>query len=498
MRGSNRRSAREGAAKDRRAPPRGTGSPGARWLLVLALAIALLAPAGADARSSQVTIFEAPRELLSDDAGLRDRTLREIAAFGVERLRVILYWQSVAPSPDARRIPNFDERDPAAYPGFGRYDRLLAEARAHGLRVLLTVSGPVPRWASRGGADHLTNPSAKRFERFVTAVGRRYRDVVDMWAIWNEPNHPGFLRPQFSGQGAARRARSPALYRRLFQAGERGLQASGNGRDRILMGETAPRGTRRVVAPLAFLRGTLCLSSRYTRRKGCHRLPADGYAHHAYTTRLGPYFKPPARDDVTIGVLHRLNRALHRAGRTGAIRRGMAIYLTEFGIQSTPDPIVGVSETRQAEYLAISEKIAYRNRRVASFSQYLMRDSEPTAGVPEAERYGGFESGLRHSGGDPKRAYDAFRLPLVVRRGVARRDRVYLWGHVRPSRAVTSVSIDIRSRTGRRWHFLTRERTDARGFWSARSRYRAGRRYRVRWTAPDGEAYAGPLTRVTR
>ncbi len=476
----------------------GAATASMRLLPMLVVVALMLTPAAAEARPSQVTIFEAPRELLSDDAGLRTRTLQEIASFGVQRLRVILYWQSVAPSPDARRIPAFDERDPGAYPGLARYDRLLAEARAHGLRILLTVSGPVPRWATRTRTDHLTEPSPVRFERFVTAVGRRYRDVVDMWAIWNEPNHPGFLLPQFSGHGAGRWARSPALYRRLFQAGERGLQSSGNGHDRILMGETAPRGTRRVVAPLAFLRSSLCLSSSYKRRRGCHRLPADGYAHHAYTTRLGPFFVPAGRDDVTIGVLDRLNRALHRAGRAGAIRRAMPIYLTEFGIQSKPDPIVGVSETRQAEYLAISEQIAYRNRRVASFSQYLMRDSEPTAGVPEAQRYGGFESGLRRADGKRKRAYDAFRLPLVARRSGSRGARVSLWGHVRPARAATSVSIEMRARGSRRWRFLRRVRTDARGYWSTASGDRAGRRYRIRWTAPGGGAYTGSLTRITR
>ena len=263
------------------------------------------------------------------------------------------------------------------------------------------------------------------------------------------------------------------------------------------MGETAPRGTGSVVAPLAFLRGTLCLSSRYKRRSACHRLPADGFAHHAYTTRLGPFFRPAGRDDVTIGVLGRLNRALHRAGRAGAIRRAMPIYLTEFGIQSTPDPVVGVSEARQAEYLAISERIAYRNRRVASFSQYLMRDSDPTPGVPAVMRYGGFESGLRHSDGEPKLAYEEFRLPLVARIAGPRRDRATLWGLVRPARAATTVTIDRRPRGARRWHVVKRVQTGTLGYWSAATRHRGGQRYRVRWTAPDGRRYAGPATRVT-
>ena len=53
------------------------------------------------------------------------------------------------------------------------------------------------------------------------------------------------------------------------------------------------------------------------------------------------------------------------------------IYLTEFGIQSKPDPIAGVGLRGQAEYLAISERIAYANPRVVAFSQYLMVDDQP-------------------------------------------------------------------------------------------------------------------------
>jgi hypothetical protein len=131
---------------------------------------------------------------------------------------------------------------------------------------------------------------------------------------------------------------------------------------------------------------------RYRKRRGCHKLPADGYAHHPYTTRSGPFLLSPRRDDVTIGSLGRLTRALDRAARAGAVRRRMPLYLTEFGIQSRPDPDYGVSQTRQAEYRAIAERIARYNPHVRGFSQYLMRDDVPGAG---ADRYGGFESGPR-------------------------------------------------------------------------------------------------------
>ena len=73
--------------------------------------------------------------------------------------------------------------------------------------------------------------------------------------------------------------------------------------------------------------------------------------------------------NVTIGVLSRLTRTLDHYARMGRIRRGLPVYLTEFGIQSRPDPYVGVSWQRQAEFRSISEWYAWRNPRVAAFSQ---------------------------------------------------------------------------------------------------------------------------------
>ena len=210
-----------------------------------------------------------------------------------------------------------------------------------------------------------------RFQRFVTAVGNRYRDQVSTWSIWNGRTARA-SRPRST---RARQRPSIRLFAKalpqLFLAGDRGLRASGNGSDRLLMGETEPRGTTKAVPPLRFLRGLLASRGK---------LPADGYAHHAYTTRSGPDCVPSNRDDVTIGVLSRLTRALDYYGRKGRIRRAMPVYLTEFGIQSKPDPYIGVSYQQQAEFRSISEWIAWRNPRVAAFSQYLMRDDDPAPG----------------------------------------------------------------------------------------------------------------------
>ena len=456
-------------------------------LLLLAVLTALVAlPAGASASSKQVMTFEAPRELLRDAD--RERTLDEIKALGVDRVRVLMYWSSIAPAADSAAKPAFDASDPAAYPqdNWARYDALMRDARARGIEVYVTLTGSAPRWATKAKRDNLTRPSAREFEAFATAAGRRYGEQVAIWSIWNEPNQPQFLLPQFSRGKAV----SPGIYRALYQGAQRGLRASGNGGDTILLGETSPRGNRRVVAPLAFLRGTLCLSRSYKKSRRCGRLDTDGYAHHPYTTSSGPRFRPPNPDDVTIGVLSRLTRALDRAGRARAVPRGLGVYLTEFGIQSRPDPIA-VSLAQQAEYLAISERLAYLNKRVRTFSQYLMADDDPDAG---GGRFGGFESGLRLADGRAKPAYDAFRTPLAVT-DYGRSDVV--WGLIRPVRGQpTSAVVQVRDRGAKAFRDLRTVKTNARGTFGFRTRSRSGRRYRIRWTAQDGTVFNGPPIRA--
>jgi hypothetical protein len=453
-----------------------------RRLLALCVLAALLAlPAAADASSQQVVSFEAPRELLGSK---RDSTLDQIAAFGVKQIRQLVVWKNFAPSPNSRRKPRFDAADPAAYPAakWAPLDALMAGAKARGISVMLTLTGPVPKWATSRKRDNLTRPSAREFKSFATAVGRRYGDEVSLWSIWNEPNQPQFLLPQYSHG----RPVSPGIYRRLYLAAYAGLRAStSNAHDKILLGETSPRGNSHVVHPLVFLRGTLCLSARYHRNRRCKKLPADGYAHHAYTTSVGPRFQPPSPDDVTIGVVQRLVRALDRAARAGALPKHLPIYLTEFGIQSFPDRISGVPLSRQPAYMAIAEHIAYVNPRVVQFSQYLMDDDKPrTTGY----RYSGFESGLRTSRGKAKPAYAGFRLPLAVESSGG---TDVIWGLVRPLRSTTRVTIQV-ARAHHGWRTLRTLTTTSTGVYGFTSAHRRGQRYRVRWTAPGGRTFTGP------
>jgi hypothetical protein len=474
--------------------------------VLLAVLGALAAAPAALASHGEAVYFEGSTDLLS--AATRPHAIAQLKALGVKALRIELSWYDVAPGQKSATKPNFEATNPAVY-AWGEYDALIHEVEVLHWKVLLTVTSPVPRWAtSNKTAPYVTSPDDQDFEQFMTAVARHYGPGV-LYSIWNEPNHPAFLRPQFTAKG---QPASPRVYRGLYQAGYAGLQAGGIAHPQVLMGETAPFGYDSVsrsmfrqegathavlhdVAPLAFLRGMLCLNSRYQKSGSCGELQTAGYAHHAYTLPAGPYYRPPQHDDVTIGALSRLSNALDLAARAHAIPGGVPIYLTEFGVQSLPNRELGVSLSQQAQFDAIDEHIAWSNPRVAAFSQYLLKDDPLSSGKAGASVNGGFigfQTGLENVHGTPKPLYYSWSLPLTVTKhghGYA------LWGLVRPATGSTKVTILVKlSKRSRKYTTLKTVTTNSLGYWSFDSST-PGADWRMRWTSPSGMKYEGsPIT----
>lgn len=458
-----------------------------------------LAAAPALASHDQANYFEASTLLLS--AKTREHALAQMKHLGVKAIRVELYWQDVAPDANSATKPSFEATNPGLY-AWGAYDWIVDKAKELGWKVLLTVTAPVPRWAtSNHKAPYDTNPNARDFKEFMTAIGRHYGSEVSLFAIWNEPNDAASLMPQFNSKG---QPASPRMYRGLYQEGYAGLQAAGLAHPKVLIGETAPAGydsltrgeiraeKREIhdVAPLAFLRGMLCLNSHYKKASSCGPLQAVGYAHHAYSDKPGPYYKPSDPDDVMIGTLSRLENALNLAARAGALPGGLPIYLTEFGVQSKPNRYLGVSPARQAEYDAISEYLAWSDPRVAAFSQYLLRD-DPLGGAPGSGARGGyvgFQTGLEYVNGQAKPLYDAWPVPLVV---FKEGGHYALWGLVRPATGATRVTILVKTKGSKRYRTLKTQQTNSLGYWSFTSSTR-GTSWRVSWKSPSGVKYEGP------
>lgn len=466
----------------------------------LALGAAVAPPAVAS--HTQAMFFEEPN-LVEVSPAVRARELAQLQSLGVKALRVELFWANVAPGAASTKKPSFEATNPASY-NWGNYDALLAEAQRLKWQVLLTVTSPVPEWATSTHKDRsgLTRPNETDFKEFMTAVGKHYGSEVSLFAIWNEPNHPAFLLPQFNANGTPA---SPRIYRGLFQAGYAGLRAAGIAKPKVLMGETAPVGYDTVskseirregakallhdVAPLAFLREALCLNSKYRKASTCGMLPAYGYAHHAYTVG-SPHYVPSGADNVTIGVLSRLSSALDKAAAAHAIPGRIPIYLTEFGIQSYPNRELGVPQQKQAEYDAIAEKMAWENPRVAAFSQYLLRD-DPLGGPPGSSVHGGyvgFQTGLETVNGTPKLLYYSFPLPLVV----SRTGHGYsLWGLVRAATGATTLKVLVEPKGSKKYRTLASVHTNSLGYWTLNSAVQ-GTHWRVSWRSPAGVAYNGP------
>jgi hypothetical protein len=390
------------------------------------VAAAVAAPA-ADASSRQLLVMQ-------DDAQVRfapDTTLAEFADLGADVVKINLYWDEVAPN--TRRKPSgFDGANPASYT-WGSYDTAVQAILAHGMQPYISLGGHAPRWATSGGGRAGTmRPSAKEFRLFARAAGQHYPGV-HIWSIWNEPNLYSWLGPQRRKGTPV----SPSIYRGLYMAGYRGLNDAGHRGDTILLGELMPRaGTSpRKVRPLEFLREMACLDRNYrqfrgraAKRRGCRkigRFPTSGIAYHPYTPPGGPHV-PEARDDAAIGQLSRLRRTIDALARRGKLPRRLPIWITEFGYQTNPpDPIQGARLARAAAFMDESEWIAFRNPRVATYSQYTLSDDPPRPG-PGVLRWSSWQAGLRFASGKRKRhVYEAFRLPVFVRTLGANRVEVF-------------------------------------------------------------------------
>jgi hypothetical protein len=169
---------------------------------------------------------------------------------------------------------------------------------------------------------------------------------------------------------------------------------------------------------------------------------------------------------------------LDRLRNAGRLRINGSLWLDEYGYQTNPpDPFLGVSPTRQDDWLQEAAYLTWRNPRVKLLTQYVWQD-EPAA---RGSAYSGWQSGLRYANGRPKPALAHFPVPFFL-------DAAHglLWGQVRPGGS-HPVLVQRRKRGGV-WTTVAGVTTDARGYWERRMRLARGASYR--FVAADGAAHA--------
>ncbi len=269
--------------------------------LVLAalVLLALLLPAGAQADKRLESMFQDDNQLIFNTPEGTVKAMDTLQQLGVDRIRVSVFWKTVAPAGESPAKPAFDAADPAAYPpgAWDRYDQIVRLARARRIAVNFNVTSPAPNWATgnapRADIDKTFDPNAGEFGLFVRALGVRYSGSyvaggallprVRYWSIWNEPNQPGGLTPQWAKDPRGSRAQvetAPRIYRGLVDAAWDALQVTAHGEDTILVGETAPkglnqRGVTRAMKPLRFLRQVYCLDDAMRPLRGAEAAVRD-------------------------------------------------------------------------------------------------------------------------------------------------------------------------------------------------------------------------------
>ena len=359
-------------------------------LLAALLAACALGAAGAPAAPAARGMEVA----LQDDAVFVDGPVRPVRAYAlareieVSRLRIDVNWFQV---PGAR--PTTRTRPASVTYDWSAYDAAVDAAAAAGIRVQMTVTGPVPAWATGNRRLGTYRPSVARYAAFVRAVATHFRGRVDRYSIWSEPNFWAFLGP---APAAA------SIYRSLYVSGSAAIRAADPGAA-VLIGELAPYAYRgKTTAPLAFLRGVTCVDARYRRIGRCATLTADGIAHHPYDVRHAPTYRYPGSDNVTIGTLGRLTSAADRLSAARALRtrtgRAMPIYLTEFGYRSSGTP--RFAPATRARYLSAAFGLAQANPRVRQLLQYIL--VSPPPGTP-------FDTSIVDADGTPQPAFTALK-----------------------------------------------------------------------------------------
>ncbi len=276
-----------------------------RALAMACVLTAAMAPANAAASATQESLLQDDNQLVYASPSHAEAVLAQLASLGIERIRISVIWALVAPDPMSTTRPNFDATNPAAYPAgaWDRYDVLVTDAQALGLKVDFNFTSPAPYWATMRAPPSINSkfdknyfPSAVQFGQFVKAVGTRYSGSyvthtpaspptppptlfglplppgltgttststpaasaplprVDYWEIWNEPNEAGWLTPQWQRgpnlppvHGHKPRTNwvedSPVVYRGLLDHAWNALAATGHGGDTILVGDTSAKGS---------------------------------------------------------------------------------------------------------------------------------------------------------------------------------------------------------------------------------------------------------------
>jgi len=376
------------------------------------------------------------------DATLRAARLKEARELGADVVRIFVGWRDVTRG-DFRSTtkPSIDRTSPDSYE-WSRFDTAFDAAKTAGMRVLVSISSPIPYWASEQPQHCIDReatapsenartwcswkPDVREYAMFVTALGRHLRvSRRAPWAVtmWNEPNASFFLADDGNSPGVAtddRHARG-IRYRRLWFAGRKALRKTAGVTTRVFFGDLANGVT--TPAHWTTFHHSLCMPDPAD--PAGSKLPCPDRARKVYASGIAyhPYAQDAAETANAIKAIEEKTDAASAAGRLSA---GRLIYLTEHAFLTkglvagkaadglgAPDRTVTPEE--QAIYMNRVDHFVYDDPRVRSVAQFLLRDQGD----------GGWESGFRYNDvidlanpriDEKKPSWFAYRMSIDVMR----------------------------------------------------------------------------------
>ncbi len=454
--------------------------------LVLAATMALaLGVAGSASASSTMQIGIADDGVTQRQPGLAPTVIPQWASTGVDVARVEAVWHYIAPQPDASVQPaGFNASDPndPQY-NWSALDQTVGLLVANGIKPIIGVTGWGPVWGSSvpSRRDPRYKPDPQKFAQFASAVAKRYGDRVDTYILWNEPNLPDWLRPQFDCVGTRCTPASPAIYRSILKATRPAILAADPGA-KVLAAALAssgqsPTGRNNKMRPLQWLRALGCVDTKLRKDrksascKGFTPATADGIAYHPHNTLSSPTTPQANPDDAGIADIPKLLRTIDGIQQAGGLTNGTGaankfdLYFTEFGYQTNPpDPVLGVTLAHQNAWLQQSDYLVWKQPRVKMLIQYLWRDDPVGNKGQGTKRYAGWQSGLYFYDGRAKPSRASFPDPFWVDLPKGRRTAT-VWGQVRPGGAA-QVTVQRKLAGKSTYSTIKTLTTNAQGFFS--------------------------------
>jgi cellulase (glycosyl hydrolase family 5) len=398
-----------------------------RHLLLVVSIVLMLVPSSSSAATRMLVGFQ-------DDPSFRwkdDRAaVLDIAAQQADAqiVRTTVYWSRTAPQKPANGA---NPADPAY--NFSDLDELVQSAELRGMQVMLTIWG-TPTWANGGKGQNFAPTNLADLTNFAKALAKRYSGTfnglpyVRYFTFWNESNLQQFLSPQYDARG---KPAAPFIYAKMFRAAYTGIKA-GNPSALVGIGETSARGrdhflgaegTQETESPGRFAQ--LLSTVR-------PRLKFDAWSQHPYPTTLTELPTAKVRfPNVTMALLPTFEQSLDKWFG----RKGIPIWITEYGYQTKPGQPKGVTYAQQAAYAKTAITMAKNDPRIGIFIWFIFRDDPTSTWV----------SGLLQRDGAKKALFPVFTALAHLVDG--RNPIVNVTGQVR-NPAVRLSLLELRARDG--------------------------------------------------